>query len=367
MPKSARKKSTSTTRKAAAHARPQRPAPAQKPTIKTEDAPAAPPPEEPIHSPTLSPHPMHPAHFDELAAIWGRDPRVPSVTSRRAWALARALDPASVHRWWYRRRAAHEKMFRVRLPLDAYELDVGVPPVIVFKVEDDDEKVGDADPLSEPVSADTCVDAASAGLSDNTLGSGIDSASLAKSVHILGKDVEKGAYIHLPSSPTLRFSSRLPSSPQTSPHRRRLSSLPPSSPPPPLSSPPPARCSLFLPTSESGYDSGPACLWLDDVDRERALPLLPEHHTDLKSCASAPVVPLPRFFCGSFAECYDLMLMGAADADGRHAADLDLEALRAACEEPAPWCLAGMRIAYDGSLVGVCSWCDVEMLTPSAG
>jgi hypothetical protein len=103
---------------------------------------------------------------------------------------------------------------------------------------------------------------------------------------------------------------------------------------------------------------------------DTAVPLLPEHHTDLKhalSCAAAPVVPLPRFFCGSFAECYDLV--DTADADGRHAVDLDLEVLRA-CEDAdaAPWCLAGMRIACDGSLVGVCARCDVEMLwAPSAG
>jgi hypothetical protein len=43
-------------------------------------------------------------HRAELTALWDIDPRVPSVTSRQAWAHAHSVIPAAVHTWFYRTR-----------------------------------------------------------------------------------------------------------------------------------------------------------------------------------------------------------------------------------------------------------------------
>ncbi|KAJ6620769.1 hypothetical protein B0H10DRAFT_1791300, partial [Mycena sp. CBHHK59/15] len=65
-------------------------------------------------------------HLDELNALWPADPRIPSVSSRRAWALARSVTPRYVHEWWSRRRPVAKKL-RMVIPDDAYELSVGTP------------------------------------------------------------------------------------------------------------------------------------------------------------------------------------------------------------------------------------------------
>ncbi|KAI0294257.1 hypothetical protein B0F90DRAFT_1586491, partial [Multifurca ochricompacta] len=40
----------------------------------------------------------------DLLIIWGRDQRVPTLGSRRKWALQRGLALSTVSGWFYRRR-----------------------------------------------------------------------------------------------------------------------------------------------------------------------------------------------------------------------------------------------------------------------
>ncbi|KIL65285.1 hypothetical protein M378DRAFT_32591, partial [Amanita muscaria Koide BX008] len=65
-----------------------------------------------------------PVHLEELAAIWDADKRMPSASSRRAWALARRLRPDQVNNWFYRKKGAAKKNGIV-LPRETYELPVG--------------------------------------------------------------------------------------------------------------------------------------------------------------------------------------------------------------------------------------------------
>ncbi|KAF8632373.1 hypothetical protein AX15_001907 [Amanita polypyramis BW_CC] len=66
-------------------------------------------------------------YLEELAAIWEADKRTPSAASRRAWALARNLNPAKVNNWWYRKKTIARK-HGVVLPEETYELSVGIVP-----------------------------------------------------------------------------------------------------------------------------------------------------------------------------------------------------------------------------------------------
>ncbi|KAJ7046620.1 hypothetical protein C8F04DRAFT_1172520 [Mycena alexandri] len=77
---------------------------------------------------------LQPVHFDELYAIWPADPRLPSVDSRRAWALARNVTPTYVHNWFNRRRPVAKRL-RLTIPKETYELPVGTPPVVIVKDE----------------------------------------------------------------------------------------------------------------------------------------------------------------------------------------------------------------------------------------
>ncbi|KIM51130.1 hypothetical protein SCLCIDRAFT_83355, partial [Scleroderma citrinum Foug A] len=62
-----------------------------------------------------------PAHLLELKAIWNEDKRVPSIASRRAWAISRNANPASVVNWFSRKiRAA--KLAGEPIPQGSYEL-----------------------------------------------------------------------------------------------------------------------------------------------------------------------------------------------------------------------------------------------------
>ncbi|KAJ7645571.1 hypothetical protein DFH06DRAFT_589917 [Mycena polygramma] len=76
------------------------------------------------------------AHIDELSAIWPANPRIPSVESRRAWALARNVTPSNVHNWFSRRRTIAKKL-KLRIPQETYELPVGNPPVVPVIVKDE--------------------------------------------------------------------------------------------------------------------------------------------------------------------------------------------------------------------------------------
>ncbi|KAJ6584738.1 hypothetical protein B0H19DRAFT_1106328 [Mycena capillaripes] len=86
-------------------------------------------------APTTTGRPA-PVHLDELFAIWPADPRIPSVESRRKWALARNITPSYVHTWWQRRRPAAKRL-KLKIPKDTYELPVGTPPVVLVVIKDE--------------------------------------------------------------------------------------------------------------------------------------------------------------------------------------------------------------------------------------
>lgn len=212
----------------------------------------------PSETPTFQP--IHALHFAELGAIWDSDQRIPSAASRRAWALARNLNPTNVHKWWCRQRMLVKKS-RSRMPQGTYELPVGTPPVIEVKLEEtkvdicapgDGSEAGGS-PRPDALGADNLG-------SDDTL---VD--AIASNVKI---EPRKGAYTRayarLFSSPGLI--SR-PSSPCSD---SRQSSLPPSS--PPRSPSPFALCyPLSLPASDADWDvtSDPEdTMPLDDANDE---------------------------------------------------------------------------------------------------
>ncbi|KAH7888068.1 hypothetical protein F5I97DRAFT_1780970, partial [Phlebopus sp. FC_14] len=62
-------------------------------------------------------------HLAELREIWKGDPRVPTVASRRAWAISRNVKPRLVDNWFLRRRACAR---RAGEPIseEAYELSL---------------------------------------------------------------------------------------------------------------------------------------------------------------------------------------------------------------------------------------------------
>ena len=62
-------------------------------------------------------------YLKELTAIWEVDKRLPSAESRRAWALARGLQPSKVNNWWYRKKTTAKK-HGIPLPEDTYQLPV---------------------------------------------------------------------------------------------------------------------------------------------------------------------------------------------------------------------------------------------------
>ncbi|GLB41374.1 hypothetical protein LshimejAT787_0905890 [Lyophyllum shimeji] len=90
--------------------------------VKVEDS-------EAVSLPAISFQPLAPVHLDELAKIWDNDRRIPTVDSRRAWAMARNIKPDLVHRWFARRKQIAKKA-RQRIPEGTYKLRVGTPPII---------------------------------------------------------------------------------------------------------------------------------------------------------------------------------------------------------------------------------------------
>ncbi|KAK2464939.1 hypothetical protein APHAL10511_003015 [Amanita phalloides] len=66
-------------------------------------------------------------YLEQLTAIWEADKRLPSAESRRAWSLARGIEPARVNNWWYRKKTTARK-HGVFFPEGTYELPVGTVP-----------------------------------------------------------------------------------------------------------------------------------------------------------------------------------------------------------------------------------------------
>ncbi|EIM82294.1 uncharacterized protein STEHIDRAFT_114235 [Stereum hirsutum FP-91666 SS1] len=52
---------------------------------------------------------LTPAHRSQLSLVWIREPRVPSIESRRAWALAKNVNPKAVNDWFWRRKAGAKR------------------------------------------------------------------------------------------------------------------------------------------------------------------------------------------------------------------------------------------------------------------
>ncbi|EIM82295.1 uncharacterized protein STEHIDRAFT_114236 [Stereum hirsutum FP-91666 SS1] len=52
---------------------------------------------------------LTPAHRSQLSLIWLREPRVPSIESRRVWALARNVNPKAVNDWFWRRKSGAKR------------------------------------------------------------------------------------------------------------------------------------------------------------------------------------------------------------------------------------------------------------------
>ncbi|EIN13660.1 hypothetical protein PUNSTDRAFT_129336 [Punctularia strigosozonata HHB-11173 SS5] len=70
---------------------------------------------------------LAPVHLQELWNAWHSDSRVPTVESRRAWAVARNVAPAHVHTWFNRRKIQAKKKGTV-LSDGTYDLLTGSPP-----------------------------------------------------------------------------------------------------------------------------------------------------------------------------------------------------------------------------------------------
>ncbi|TFK66958.1 hypothetical protein BDN72DRAFT_843583 [Pluteus cervinus] len=75
-------------------------------------------------------------HFQELIDIWTLDRRIPTAKSRRAWCMARNLNPEVVNAWWYRRKTIAKKL-GMDIPGGTYDLPIGNPPVIKVECDED--------------------------------------------------------------------------------------------------------------------------------------------------------------------------------------------------------------------------------------
>lgn len=193
---------------------------------------------------------MHALHFEELNSIWEADRRIPSISSRRAWAKARNLNPTNVHNWWYRRRPLAKK-WKIKIPRDEYDLDVGVPPIIP-KIEEVNAEISTGtNDIPSTESSDIALKMSLSPL-DNETSSSVTFA-LDKNPLFEELSAEMSAYTRS-SSPS--SASLLPwSTSRYSTPSRDCSPLPPSSPP---SSPP--ACLLTFPEDMiiENYATGPA-------------------------------------------------------------------------------------------------------------
>lgn len=64
--------------------------------------------------------------LEELWSIWRADPRVPSVKSRRSWAISRNATPRLVDNWFLRRKTCAKKAGQP-IPNGSYDLPLDWP------------------------------------------------------------------------------------------------------------------------------------------------------------------------------------------------------------------------------------------------
>ncbi|EGO22776.1 hypothetical protein SERLADRAFT_471182, partial [Serpula lacrymans var. lacrymans S7.9] len=81
-------------------------------------------PSSPSHK-TAKPY-LSSSQLLDLWTIWRYDQRLPSKTSRNAWALSRGADPEKVDTWFYRRKTAARKAGNP-LSDETYELPLDAP------------------------------------------------------------------------------------------------------------------------------------------------------------------------------------------------------------------------------------------------
>lgn len=297
--------------------------------------------------------PIAPVHFEELSNIWETDRRIPTRASRNAWSLARNLNPINVNSWWYRRRVVAQK-FRIKIPRDSYELDVGTPPLVVGKLKELRMSIyppGSAysDPAF-PISGtgDTLLD-----LSSSTC------ADLAASNKNLFGDSDtpgKGAYIHDPKISEDIIVASDSTVDLLTPAIRDSSPLPPSSPPPSSPSILPSSSLIckaspevnFNLSTESTTPGSDGTLVLD-----RGFSIPPDEWKRI-NLGIKLIDSVIYFFV---AESY--MFIPVAELDGNFDKSPQLtpcqwsEAFLSFYTFPT-WCFSGFRTAYDGSIVCDC-------------
>ena len=66
--------------------------------------------------------------LEELWSIWRADPRVPSIKSRRSWAISRNAPPRLVDSWFLRRKTCAKKAGQP-IPDGSYDLPLD-PPIV---------------------------------------------------------------------------------------------------------------------------------------------------------------------------------------------------------------------------------------------
>ncbi|PPQ90589.1 hypothetical protein CVT25_006109 [Psilocybe cyanescens] len=308
--------------------------------------------------------PTLPVHFDELNRLWPADPRIPSVISRRAWALARGLNPANVNSWWYRRRKAAKKL-RIKIPNDTYELDIELPPPLSMPVMREELSI-------ENASADALNDADEHILEDESMCASFD-------MHIPSSDdSHTTSDSHMttlaPSSPVpSEYLSTKIEGDENSAYIQHLQVTE-------------AKLSSFLYVSgtESNYVSSPADIIVSHLSLTSRSPS-PSFALFLESDCSFQETDSTTLLCNetgvsdiradrdalwtSFAnleEFYPGYVLPTVDfgvplsscsaqafiSSSLGHAPLTVEDI---CYADAPWCLAGFRIHFDGSLAGICS------------
>lgn len=77
---------------------------------------------------TVSHTALHTDHLAELNLMWALDKRMPTLSSRKAWAVARGANPAAVNSWFQRKRYADGSRRGIRLPNGTYDLHIGDYP-----------------------------------------------------------------------------------------------------------------------------------------------------------------------------------------------------------------------------------------------
>ena len=90
--------------------------------------------------------------LEELWSIWRTDPRVPSVRSRRSWAISRNANPRLVDHWFCRRRTCAKKAGQ---PISDETYDLPLDPGLLIAPKREESVEPGFDPFSDLPSDDT--------------------------------------------------------------------------------------------------------------------------------------------------------------------------------------------------------------------